>query len=280
MTSSPPVRSFDWRNLGVRALSAAVMAPVALGAVWVGGWLLLLVIAAALAVLSLEWGRMCAPESRTRSGSLVLVGALAGLLALYAGYPHAGWAVLGLAALLTALVARLTRLSRRPMDTAFGVIYLGAPAMALFWLRGSEGEGRTYAFLLLAIAWAADSVAFLAGSVLKGPKLWPRFSPNKTWSGFFAGLVAAVAAAVVGATLLRPYGAPTLKLAAAMGLLAGLATMGGDLFESMLKRRFGVKDSGDLIPGHGGLLDRVDGLLMAVLVVAGARVLAHTGLFR
>ena len=124
--------------------------------------------------------------------------------------------------------------------------------------------------MLFAVTWAADICAFAVGNALKGPKLWPRFSPNKTWSGFFGGLSGAMrpprwrSAALLDASL-------SLAGAALIGLAGGLATMAGDLWESMLKRRFGVKDSGDLIPGHGGLLDRVDGLMFAVAGRSPAR---------
>ena len=290
MNSPPPARApatrpFDWRNLGVRALSAAVLAPAALAAVWVGGWLLLLLLSVAVALLSLEWGRMAAPTAPTRAAGVVLTGVLAALFTAYLGYPRAAWISLAVAALVVMALAAGLRLARRPADTAFGVLYLGAPALALWWLRlaspeHGENAGRAWTFLMLAIAWSADSAAFLIGSALKGPKLWPRFSPNKTWSGFWGGLVVGVVVATAAAVFLRPLGGPSLALAAATGLVGALATMGGDLLESMLKRRFGVKDSGDLIPGHGGLLDRVDGLLFAALAVAGARFLWNHGVLR
>lgn len=291
MTSPPSDRAptasrpFDWRNLGVRALSAAVLAPVALGAVWVGGWLLLLVLSVAVALLSLEWGKMAAPRAPTRAAGAVLVGVLAALFTAYLGYPRAAWISLAAAAVVIAGLAAGLKLTRRPADTAFGVLYLGAPALALWWLRLAspvygEDAGRAWTFLMLAIAWSADSAAFLIGSALKGPKLWPRFSPNKTWSGFWGGLVVGVLVAAAAAAFLRPLDGPSLALGAATGLVGALATMGGDLLESMLKRRFGVKDSGDLIPGHGGLLDRVDGLLFAALAVAGARFLWNHGVLR
>jgi phosphatidate cytidylyltransferase len=122
---------------------------------------------------------------------------------------------------------------------------------------------------LFAATWAADIGAFAVGSALKGPKLWPRFSPNKTWSGFIGGLVAASAASTLMAVL--SVFELNVVAAALIGLAVGLATMAGDLWESAIKRRFGVKDSGDLIPGHGGLLDRVDGLMFAVVVMAAVR---------
>ncbi len=291
MTSPPPARAhapprpFDWRNLGVRALSAAVLAPAALAAVWVGGGLLLLVLSVAMALLSLEWGKMTARRWPTRAAAAVLVGVLAALFTVYLGYPRAAWISLALASLVIAALAAGLKLTRRPGDAAFGVLYLGAPALALWWLRRvapgqAEDVGRAWTFLMFAIAWSADSAAFLIGSTLRGPKLWPRFSPNKTWSGFGGGLAVGVLVAVVAGVLLKPLGGPSLTLAAGIGLVGALATMGGDLWESMLKRRFGVKDSGDLIPGHGGLLDRVDGLLFASLAVAGARLLWNHGVLR
>jgi phosphatidate cytidylyltransferase len=115
----------------------------------------------------------------------------------------------------------------------------------------------------------------VAGSLLKGPKLWPRFSPNKTWSGLVGGLAASALAALLVVAIAKGEGDPTRGWAAMIGLVVGLFTMAGDLWESMLKRRFGVKDSGQLIPGHGGLLDRVDGLMFAILAMAAARLVAH-----
>ena len=146
-------------------------------------------------------------------------------------------------------------------------------AMALMWLNLTP-QGPGWSVMLFATTWAADIAAFLVGSALKGPKLWPRFSPNKTWSGFIGGLAGAMAASVAVAASIMHL---SLFGAAAIGLAGGLATMAGDLWESMLKRRFGVKDSGDLIPGHGGLLDRVDGLMFAVMVFAIARLVVHFG---
>ena len=161
------------------------------------------------------------------------------------------------------------------LDAAYGVLYLGWPAVLLIWLRnGTEASGLAWTVSAFAIAWAADIMAYLAGSVIGGPKLWPRFSPNKTWSGFIGGLAAGTGAGVLLATFLDLGIGPAWG--AALGLAAALATMAGDLWESALKRRYGVKDAGKLIPGHGGLLDRVDGLMFAVVVVACGRLLFVT----
>lgn len=273
MTYLPQARRFDWSNLGVRVASAAVLAPAALAAVWIDlGWPFLLLISVGAALLAVEWGGMTAPRAPARVAAAVTVAALAAVFLGYLLQFPLAWLMILVGATAAALVAR--GVAERPADAAFGVIYIAIPCLCLVWLR-STPQGQWWTLMLFAVTWSADIGAFAVGSTLKGPKLWPRFSPNKTWSGFVGGLIAASA---VGASMaaLPPF---RLNLAAAalIGLLGGLATMAGDLWESMLKRRFGVKDSGDLIPGHGGLLDRVDGLMFAVVVVAGARLVNQLG---
>lgn len=266
MMSLRPARRFDWSNLRVRVASAAVLLPAVGLAVIVGHWVVLLLVAVAVALLAVEWAQMSAPATPIRNAVVVTLGVL---LALFIGYRlgfRFSWPVLAVGAAGAALAVRGSAI--RAGDAAFGVLYIGVAAIALVWLRESP-LGLAWTALVLAVTWASDIAAFAVGSVVKGPKLWPRFSPNKTWSGFIGGLVAAVlAAAGVAAGL---HLGVSFGTAAAIGLAGGLATMAGDLWESMLKRRFGVKDSGDLIPGHGGLLDRVDGLLFSVTVIAAAR---------
>ena len=277
MTSLPQVRRFDWANLGVRVASATVLVPAVLGAVWFSDmpglrWLFLVLVAVAVALLAIEWGAMTAPTAPIRVSTALTVAILAAAFLAHQKQMPLAWTAAGLGAVAAALVAR--GVSERPMNAAFGVIYLAIPVVCLVWLRGMP-EGRQWTILLFAVAWAADIAAFAVGSALKGPKLWPKFSPNKTWSGFIGGLVAAAGAGAAMAA----FSAIVLSVPAGalIGLLGGLATMAGDLWESMLKRRFGVKDSGDLIPGHGGLLDRVDGLMFAVVVLAAARLVNYWG---
>jgi phosphatidate cytidylyltransferase len=277
MTPSPPAKRFNWRNLAIRAGSAVVLAPAAL---WVllapgklGAALRLILIAVVVALLAIEWAMMCARQSSTKIAIAVTLAVLAAVFTADFGHYRIMWLVLVLGAGAAALIAR--GIAARPADAAFGVLYIGGPCLALMWLRGAGPYGDRWTVIVLAVAWAADIAAFLVGSALKGPKLWPQFSPNKTWSGFIGGLVAATFAGLAVARFL-PMGLDASE-AAALGLFAGLATMAGDLWESVLKRRFGVKDSGDLIPGHGGLLDRVDGLMFAFLAVAAARLLVNLG---
>jgi phosphatidate cytidylyltransferase len=211
------------------------------------------------------------------AGAVLAVGILAftavnrpgGVFAWRALWP--AFAMVAIGSLAAAAASR--GVTRRWADAAYGVLYISPALVALVWLRATP-QGSGWTVMLLATTWAADVCAFAGGNVLKGPRLWPRFSPNKRWSGFAAGLAGAALASVGVAALLMRL---SLAGAALIGLCGGLATMMGDLWESILKRRFGVKDSGRLIPGHGGLLDRVDGLMFATCVFAGARLIVHLG---
>ncbi|HTI66797.1 MAG TPA: phosphatidate cytidylyltransferase [Caulobacteraceae bacterium] len=276
MASSRPAKAFDWKNLRLRVLSTAVLAPAVVLVFWLGDLPFLVLVAAAVAMLAVEWGKMSSPDTPLRTALAMAAAVLVCVVAAYVGHPRIAWLLLPAGAAVAALVVRARGLAERPADAAFGVLYIGGPSIALVWLRSGESDvGRDWALMLLAITWSADIFAFVAGTVLKGPKLWPRFSPNKTWSGLIGGLVASALAAMIVVAVAKGEGDPTRGWAATIGLVVGMFTMAGDLWESMLKRRFGVKDSGDLIPGHGGLLDRVDGLMFAIMAMAGARLVAH-----
>jgi len=277
MTSVPRDRGFDWTNLGVRVVSGLVLAAGALWAVWAFSWPgflwrlpFLVLVAGGGALLSLEWGGMAAPRKAWRVGAATAVSVIAVVILSFMGFFWEAWACVALGAIASATLA--ARSGARIVDAAYGVLYIAPAGIVILWLRESP-QGAGWTIMLFATTWAADIAAFVVGNVVKGPKLWPRFSPNKTWSGFVGGLAAAAAASVGVAMFMKL----SLAGAALIGLAGGLATMAGDLWESVLKRRFGVKDSGDLIPGHGGLLDRVDGLMFAIMVFAGARLVVQFG---
>jgi phosphatidate cytidylyltransferase len=163
----------------------------------------------------------------------------------------------------------------RPAWLGVGVLVAAVPCGLLIWLRlgGAEGGewGRVTVLWLLAAVWATDIGAYVAGRTIGGPKLWPAVSPNKTWAGLVGGAAAAGAAGVATAWLVEPVQPGFLgPFSAALAVVA----QGGDLAESAVKRRFGVKDSGRLIPGHGGLYDRVDGLIAAIVLVAACNAVA------
>ena len=261
----PPARVFD-PAFRQRLLSSLVMAAGALAAVLVGGWPFVLLVLLATVVMAHEWLHLAAPMRPPGRLLTLLVAGLPGLavLALAAGFSTLALAALAVAPIVGAGAGpRMAELP--PGRVAAGTLYVGIPALALVWLRTQAPGGGTHLLWLLLVVWATDIFAYLVGRTVGGPKLAPRISPGKTWSGLCGGVVGAgltggIAALALGAGF---------GLAAAVGALLALVGQGGDLFESALKRQAGVKDSGHLIPGHGGLLDRIDGLVFSAPVFAG-----------
>lgn len=272
MTSPSPAKRFNWGNLRTRVVSATVLVPTVVAAVLLGKLWFLALALVCVALLAREWGKISAPKAPRAVGAVVGVFCAIAVVAAFLHSFFIAWSVVLVGAFLAGLIARGA--VERRADAAYGVVYIAPAVIALVWVR-SLPDGLWWTILLFVVTWFADIFAYVVGSLLKGPKLWPQISPNKTWSGFIGGLVAAT----IGAVLVAHFA--HLKLvwpaAALIGLLGGLATMAGDLWESILKRRFGVKDSGDIIPGHGGLLDRVDGLMFAAIVIAAVRLVDHVG---
>jgi phosphatidate cytidylyltransferase len=191
---------------------------------------------------------------------------VAGFALLAAGHPAAA---AGLTALAVAGAAAASRELWRPA----GVAYCATLGLGLLLLRGAPEQGLPAVLVVLAVVWGTDSGAFFVGRAIGGPKLWPAVSPKKTWAGAVGGLAAGIAAGLVVAALARVTVTPQLALVCAA---LSFADQAGDLFESAIKRHFGAKDSGMIVPGHGGLMDRVDGLVFAVAaaVIVG---LVHGG---
>ena len=216
-------------------------------------------------VVAWEWGRLV---HGTEAGAVVAVligaAALAGILAAV------GLVGLGLLALpIGAILAALLSLGRNSIFSALGVFYAGLPTVALIWLRSDASYGLLAVIFLVVVVVTANSASFVAGRLFGRAKLWPAVSPNKTWAGLIG---AVIASAVVGSLFWFALpDASAVRLAATGGVLA-LVAQAGDLAESALKRRFGAKDSGTIIPGHGGVMDRVDGLVAAAAVVGIAAI--------
>jgi phosphatidate cytidylyltransferase len=237
------------------------LAPIALGVVIAGGWIFALFVGVMVALMAHEWSRLSEVRfgrAYARLAGAVVLGAGLGATALTVlGRPDAALACVAAAALGTGLIA-WTR-GRAAVWTSVGVILVGLPAIALVWLRSLPDIGLSALLWLLMVVWATDSAAYLVGRRVGGARLAPSISPGKTWAGLGGGVIGASVASVIVAWALGSE-----RLVHAAGLGAGFAVIAqlGDLAESMLKRRAGVKDSGSLIPGHGGVLDRVDGLLL------------------
>lgn len=265
-----------WRDLHKRMASAALLLPAAVLCIWLGAEAWAALVAAAMAVLAWEWVRLCGFSSRRLPGMGVPLAVLAaGTLALMDAYGAALLFLLG-GALLVRGLAEVPRARWTPHSfwLAFGILYIGIAGLALIHLRGDAAAGRGNVLFLFLVVWASDSGAYLAGRSLGGPKLAPAVSPNKTWSGAVGGLLSAVAAGAAAAYVMEPgITGQVVPVAAFLSLL----TQAGDLFESWIKRRFHVKDSSSLIPGHGGLLDRLDGVLAAAPAAALLGVLLGPG---
>jgi phosphatidate cytidylyltransferase len=238
------------------------MIPVALAVVWYGAPWISALAAVAAAIMAWEWGRLVGRSTRLLDD--LLLAAVAAVPVLVGGLVAAWLGLLvGLATIL--LQHRLARgRNVQPAWTLSGLAWIIAPCIGFVWLRDAPIGGAATVFWLLAVVWAIDTAAYAAGRTIGGPKLAPRISPKKTWAGLIGGLVAAtivgaVAALIVGSD--RPW--QTALLSGALAIVEQI----GDMAESYAKRRFGAKDSGSLIPGHGGLLDRLDGMLAVVLAV-------------
>jgi phosphatidate cytidylyltransferase len=259
-----------WDDLRKRALSAAVLGPIVLAAIWLGAEWFMLFVALGTAVLAWEWVHLCGARLRALPGLAVPLALLAVGLASAVGAWGLALGLLAAGAALAWAVARRPALApgeRRPAAwLAAGVVYIGLAGVGLIWLRDAGDAGRANVLFVVLVVWASDIGAYLAGRMIGGPRLAPAISPNKTWSGGAGGLIAALAAGAATAAVLTPE-AP-LGAAVVVAAVLGLAAQAGDLLESFVKRRFGVKDSSRLIPGHGGLLDRADGLIAAVPAAA------------
>lgn len=248
------------------------MAPMALGCVWLGGLWFTCLVAVASALMAWEWGKLVG-SIRTR-GDGIWFAASAAAAVIAGGAPPvsafgdgllAAWP--GVVLILASILLRRQLAPRRdplPGWACGGLLWIVLPCIGFVRLR-LGAEGLAVCLWLLALTWAVDSGAYAAGRMIGGARLVPRISPNKTWAGLIGGIVAATVVGLIAGLIAAPAGV-WWRLAALSGVLAIVEQM-GDLAESYAKRRFGAKDSGSLIPGHGGLLDRLDGMLAVVAVV-------------
>jgi phosphatidate cytidylyltransferase len=238
------------------------LAPLALGCIWIGGAAFAGLVALISVGLCYEWLGLCG--RRSAFAAILLFAALplsVMLMAMGETLP-----VFILLAVATAAGTALGRGLSPARPLAFGIPYLGLGAVALVWLRQPPESGGVNVIVLLLVVWASDIGAYLAGRAFGGPRLAPVISPGKTWSGAVGGLVAAAAVGIAASAILGK-GAPSWR-PVVFAVLLGVVSQAGDLFESHLKRHFGVKDSGNMIPGHGGLLDRLDAVLTAAPAAA------------
>lgn len=245
-------------NLALRIVSAAVLAPLALVAAYFGGWPFALFWALAAIAVLWEWTTLVAgPSHRLMLSSCASAIAVAAMLAARSR-PIVAIFVVGLGALAATIFAPR---ARRLWITG-GIGYAGALLLAPMLLRADDDYGLLAMVLLFAIVWTTDILGFFAGRAFGGPKLLPAISPKKTWSGAIAG---ALGAMIVGVAVAGYFGTFNTIAIAIIALLLSVVAQLGDLLESWVKRRFGAKDASQLIPGHGGVMDRLDGFWAAAL---------------
>lgn len=238
------------------ALAAAGVAAAWFGGAWIAG-----ACGAAVVVMSYEWARMSEPEAITPAFMFTFAGALGAVM-------FASWGWLTYGAMWMAGCALLSATRRRSLagiiETAGGTLYIGLPCAVFVWLR-RQPEGLSIVLVLFTLIWAADIFAYFGGKLIGGPKIASGLSPNKTWSGIICGVIAG-AIAGLGCGVVLGASAAVEGLWLLVGGVIAFTGLMGDLFESFLKRRFGVKDASKIIPGHGGVLDRIDGLMAATLL--------------
>jgi phosphatidate cytidylyltransferase len=257
--AAPAVAEPGSRNLLMRVIAALVLAPTAIAIAYAGGWLWIALVTLAAIGLFVEWLTVVGLAHNPRvvaSGVAAL--AISGL-ALAFGRLDAALVALCLGLAMVVLFS-----PERRNWTATGFFYAGAAAVASVLVRLDPVWGFDALILILLVVWATDIGGYFAGRGIGGPKLWARVSPKKTWAGAVGGFAASLAVAAGLAAFDLGKTAPLLLLGTALSIASQL----GDLFESAVKRRFGVKDSSHIIPGHGGLLDRLDGFVAAVAMAA------------
>ena len=249
-------------NFRLRLLSALILAPAVLLTVYCGGWIFPLIVMAIVTLGLHEWLRLVDPEAP----GPVIVFAFVTLLVVMgvgASLSVALGAMLGVFMVLVLFLVAVRYQAAKPERAAWvalGIPYMAGSGLAMIYLRQVPSVGMELVYYLLATVWATDIGAYLAGRLIGGPKMAPEISPSKTWAGLLGGMVAA---SISGYIVSLGFGSGNSLALGGLALILAVVSQLGDLFESYFKRRSGVKESGGLIPGHGGILDRIDGLVFA-----------------
>jgi phosphatidate cytidylyltransferase len=247
-------------EVAIRVASAIVLAALALGATIFSPWAFLVLVIAGSVIVAWEWARLTRGNGFDGTALIAAVGVSAIAILVSVSRPD-------LALFVLAAVAAAIGVTAFPSGHAFwplaGLAYAALPVFGLVWLRSDPTLGAPALLYLFAVAWTTDTASYAAGRLIGGPKLAPRISPQKTWSGFIVGSLTPALVGYAFASVLEDSSALRLAL---VSVALALACQMGDLVESAVKRRFGAKDTSHMIPGHGGLLDRIDGLLVAAIL--------------
>ncbi len=250
-------------SLKLRWASALILGPIGLWVVWQGGWLFATAVGLVAVLMAFEWTRLVHGEGVLTIFYVHSGISLSGIVLATLGMPGLGLLIVAVGSLIGAVVAFQTE--RDPAWSALGIVYTAFPCISILWIREGHNLGLEIVVSLLFVVWATDTGAYVVGKTIGGPKLVPKLSPGKTWAGLAGAVLCAAVFAAIAAYLidLRP-----LILFAVMGALLAIVAQIGDIAESAVKRHFNAKDTSGFIPGHGGVLDRLDGLMFAVIIVA------------
>ncbi|HWV54880.1 phosphatidate cytidylyltransferase [Pseudorhodoplanes sp.] len=254
-TSTPSAR-----NLWLRVASAVVLAPLAIGAAWFGDWPFTVFWGAAAMAVWWEWIGLVEPSGRNVLLATGVCALLLQAILFETGNLSSAFMIVALGVL-----AGIVTAGKQAPTVAGGVVYASALLMATIIVRSDAKFGFAAILFLYAIVWGTDIGGYFAGRAFGGPKLAPAISPKKTWSGAMGGTIVAIAAAIGIAAM---FSIRNPLMVGAVALVLSIASQCGDLFESWLKRHFDVKDSSGLIPGHGGVMDRLDGFIFAAVTAA------------
>ena len=255
-------------ELTKRIISAVILAPIVIFMAWLGGIFFGIMMAVIAVLMYWEWTVMTQQSILLPRDIFAVLCVLALVIAEYVGGTTMP-ILFSFLAIVIGLIVIVT-VKHKLGWTIAGIGVGSSLATCLIYLRGIEASGLGLLFFLCFSVWAADIFAYIVGRTVGGPKLMPRVSPKKTWSGFLGGAAGAV---IVGALVASYLFEGNTVLFAGLAFLTALAAQVGDLLESYIKRRFNVKDSSNLIPGHGGILDRVDGLVFSAYVFVACYVL-------
>ncbi len=255
-TSTPSAR-----NLWLRIASAAILAPLAIGTAYLGEWYFTIFWLAAAIAIWWEWVGLVDPGGR----HVVLATGVCALI-LQAVLLEAGHLSIAIMVVALGVLAAVVTSGRQSPFVAGGIVYSSAILLAAVTIRADAVYGFAAILMLFAVVWGSDIGGYFSGRTFGGPKLAPSISPKKTWSGAIGGTLVAIAAAIGVVSLF--VATTNLVMIGVLALVLSVASQAGDIFESWLKRRFDAKDSSGLIPGHGGVMDRLDGFIFAVTVAA------------
>lgn len=266
------------RGLRVRVATALILAPPAVAAIHFGFPWFEILVAAVACLMAREWAVLTGATRRSTLSVLIGGTAVAAIVGVALAGPGLAAAVI-VAGAAAAMIAAGAAWPGKGVWSAAGVLWIVLPCVSIVWLRGDPVSGRETVLWLVCAVWATDIGAYFAGRTIGGPRLAPTISPGKTWAGLAGGVLSAIPVGIAAAWLVSP-GRPGLL--AGLGLLSAVLAVvaqAGDLAESRVKRHFGFKDSGDIVPGHGGAMDRLDGLMAAAPVLALLEVASGGGPF-